>query len=238
MILIPDLETVIILVPRTGTRALKRGIAARWPNAIHLYRHMEADGVPQGYDRWRKVGVVRHPVERLWSLYKYLQRFGIDHCQEHEAAYTAAMRASVDRPFDDWLLHNERPFTSPYDSAGLGRFYPFYCCRHPLPENRKSQWVYLRPDLGTQIFTHDNIGDLHDLLDVETPTINGTAPTLPPLLSDAAQAYVNRWFSWDFTAWASPEWAQTLRQNGCKKDLPPFYINPLGAAPELAGGAQ
>lgn len=238
MILIPDIETVVILVPRTGTRALKRGIAQRWPNAIHLYRHMEADGVPQGYDRWRKVGVVRHPIDRLWSLYKYLQRFGIDHCQEHEEAYTSAMRASVERPFDDWLMHNERVFTSPYDSAGLGRFYPFYCCRHPLPENRKSQWVYLRPDLGTEIFTHDNIGDLHELLDVETPLINGTAPSPTPELTADVSDYVRRWFNWDFAACANPSWAQGLRQNGCKRDLPPYYINPLGVSEPKIGDAK
>ncbi|MBL3684559.1 hypothetical protein F2981_16960 [Sinorhizobium meliloti] len=44
----------------------------KYPRSTLIYRHMEADGVPAGYDRWRKVGVVRHPVERLWSLYKFL----------------------------------------------------------------------------------------------------------------------------------------------------------------------
>ena len=72
-----------------------------------LYRHMEADGVPHGYDRWRKVGVVRNPVDRLWSLYKYLQRFGLDWCAEHDETYTARMRASVEQPFEQWLIGND-----------------------------------------------------------------------------------------------------------------------------------
>jgi len=200
MILIPEIETVVILVPRTGTRALKRAVAERYPCSIPLYRHMEADGVPHGYDRWRKVGCLRHPVGRLWSLYKYLKRFGIDYCYEHAAAYTAAQRASVDRPFDDWLLHNERVFTSPYDSAGTGQFYPGYACRHPLPENRKSQFVYLRPDLGTEIVKFDEVDVLHRMLDVSPPHLNASEHSSIPELSREARDYVTRWFDWDFRA--------------------------------------
>jgi hypothetical protein len=90
-------EARCILTPRTGTRALKRAIAERYPQSFMLYRHMEADGVPQGYDRWPKIGVVREPVARLWSLYKYLKRFGLDFCEEHDTTYTAKMRQSVER---------------------------------------------------------------------------------------------------------------------------------------------
>jgi hypothetical protein len=200
MILVPELKTVVILTPRTGTRALKAALGARFPSALMLYRHMEADGVPQGYDRWRKVGVAREPVERLWSLYKYLKRFGLDFCEEHDATYTAAMRQSVDRPFEEWLLRNETVFTSPYDSAGLGRFYPAYTVRHPLPENRKSQFVYLRPDLGTEVIPYRDVARLYATLDVEPLRMNGTPDDPPPALSMGARAYVERWFQWDLEA--------------------------------------
>lgn len=199
MILVPEIETVVILTPRTGTRSLKRAIAERYPASQMIYRHMEADGVPFGYDRWRKVGVVRDPVDRLWSLYKYLVRFGLDWCQEHDETYTARMRASVGQPFEEWLLHNELAFTTPYDSAGLGRFYPAYACRHPLPENRKSQFVYLRPDLGTTVYRFDEIAAFHTELGVDPPRLNGTTEQLPPEISAEAQAYVARWFEWDLS---------------------------------------
>jgi hypothetical protein len=200
MILIPELRTIVILTPRTGTRALKRAIAHRYPQAMMIYRHMEADGVPHGYDRWSKVGVVRDPVDRLWSLYKYLKRFGLDFCEEHDRAYTAKMRQSVEAPFDQWLLNNETVFTSPYDSAGLGRFFPAYTVLHPLPENRKSQFVYLRPDLGTEVVPYSDIARLHTALDVTPPRLNGTAEEPVPPLSGEAEAYVRCWFRWDLEA--------------------------------------
>ncbi|MFW2829895.1 hypothetical protein [Sphingomonas sp. ID0503] len=201
MILIPDLKTVVILTPRTGTRSLKRAIAERYPESMMLYRHMEADGVPHGYDRWRKVGVVRNPIDRLWSLYNYLQHFGINFAQEHDTTYTARMRASVGMPFEAWLLNNEAVFTSPYDSAGLGRFFPAYACRHPLPENRKSQFIYLRPDLGTSIYRYREIGLLHDELGVDpVHTENATGQDKAPALSETAMDYVRRWFAWDMGA--------------------------------------
>ena len=71
MILIPEIETIVILVPRTGSGSLKRAILKTYSKAHVLYRHMEADGVPHGYDRWRRVGVARNPLDRLWSLYKF-----------------------------------------------------------------------------------------------------------------------------------------------------------------------
>lgn len=200
MILIPERQTIVILTPRTGTRSLKRAIAARYPQAMMLYRHMEADGVPHGYDRWSKVGVVRHPVDRLWSLYKYLKRFGLDFCEEHDREYTAKMRASVEKPFNDWVVHNETVFTSPYDSAGLGRFFPAYTVRHPLPENRKSQFVYLRPDLGTEVVPYHQIDQLFAALDVEPPRLNASPDEPKPAISAEAWAYCERWFKWDFEA--------------------------------------
>jgi hypothetical protein len=194
MMLIPEIATVVILTPRTGSGSLRRAIAARYPKAMLLYRHMEADGVPQGYDRWPKVGVVRDPVERLWSLYKFIA----DLSAHHEPAYVAAQRASVQgMPFERWIVENQVVFTSPYDSAGLGRFYPQYTVRHPLPENIKSLHYYLRPDLGTQVYRFDQLAELERRLDVSLGRTNNTPESPVPELGAAARDHVGRFFAWD-----------------------------------------
>lgn len=200
MLIVPEIQTVVLLVPRTGSRSLKNALLEKYPQAFLLYRHMEADGVPQGYDRWRRVGIVRKPVDRLWSLYKYLKDFGIAWAVDHDTAYTTAMRKSVEVPFEEWLLHNELVFTSPYDSRGNGRFYPAYCCRHPLPENRKSQFMYLRPDLGTKVVRYEDADHLFHDLSISPVALNKTERTQMPELSPVALDYVQKWFAWDFAA--------------------------------------
>ncbi len=194
MILVPELETVIILVPRTGSGSLRRAIASTYPRSKLIYRHMEAV-VPAGYDRWKKVGVVRQPVKRLWSLYKFLRSFSGD----HDEAYIASMRASVDVSFSDWLLNNKTPFTSPYDSAGFGRYWPEYTVRHPVPENRKSQFMYLRPDLGTEILQFRDLASIANRFGVELSHHNGTDGEAMPPLTDEARAHCDRVFAWDYT---------------------------------------
>lgn len=198
MILIPEIQTVVILVPRTGSGSLKRAIAKKYPRSMLLYRHMEADGVPQGYDRWSKLGVIRQPTDRLWSLYKFLRSFD----GPYEPAYIAAQRASVaDMDFSAWIVNNAIPFTHPYDSSGDGRFFPGFTVRHPLPETKKSQHFYLRPDLGTVIYRFDELNVLASTLGIDLERHNHTDAERRPALSQRAIDHMARYFAWDYTAW-------------------------------------
>jgi hypothetical protein len=195
MIIIPERQLVVLLVPRTGSGSLRRAIEQRYPKAMMLYRHMEGDGVPHGYNHWGKIGVLRHPLERLWSLYKFMSTFN----GTYDPAYISAMRKSVRVPFSEWITNNETVFTSPYDSAGLGRFWPMYTVLHPLPENRKSQWQYLRPDLGTQMFSYERIRDIELYLDILLPRHNETSKSEGmPIVSHEAQVHMFKWFEWDY----------------------------------------
>ncbi|HEV2747730.1 MAG TPA: hypothetical protein VGW34_10595 [Allosphingosinicella sp.] len=213
MIIVPEIETVVILVPRTGTRSLKLAVAAAYPRSMMIYRHMEADGVPLGYDRWRRVGVVRDPVDRLWSLYKFVQimRGERDGLGKWEPAYVEAQRRSVELPFSDWLTDNQTVFTSPYDSAGMNRFWPGYTVRHPLPETRKSQFLYLRPDLGTRIYRFDELEQLGSALGVDLGHHHKTDGA-PPQLSAAAVEHVQRYFAWDLEQSRAPLQSTTLER--------------------------
>ncbi len=201
MIIVPEIETVLILVPRAASRSLRRAVEARYPKAMTIYRHMEADGVPAGYDRWPRLGVVRHPVDRLWSLYKFLQRFDGDYVQE----YVERQRRSVAMPFNDWLLTNEVVFTSPYSTIDGERYWPFFNVLHSLPENRKSQFMYLRPDLGTTIYRFEDLQTLGAHLDIDLPHTHETGAERVPALSDEAWNHIERFFAWDLKAVEGPE---------------------------------
>lgn len=198
MILIPELDTVVILVPRTGTTALKHAIRDKYPDSFMLYRHMEADGVPHAYDRWQKVGVIRDPVERLFSLYKYCREFSKHRTGPKFEAYRKAHEAATACDFNEWLLTNKLPFNNQYDSATPDRVHPLYACLHSIPENRKSQHLYLRPELDTRIFAYEDLNGLGDFLGVDLPHTNASTPMDMPTLTPEAVAHCYNWFKWDF----------------------------------------
>lgn len=198
MILIPQREIVLVLTPRTGSGSLKRAVMECYPGAIQLYRHMEADGVPHGYDRWQKVGVVRNPIDRLWSLYKFLGNMDGPYAPE----YLAEQRNSVKMSFPLWITENRVVFTSAFDSGQMGRYYPNYAVRHPMPETLKSQFMYLRPDLGTKVFRYEDMGELAVFLGVRDrleigERRNATQPRMRPVLTAEAMAHVNRVCRWE-----------------------------------------
>lgn len=215
MILIPEIETVAILVPRTGSRSLKGAILNRYGNAMMLYRHMEADGVPQGYERWRKIGVMRHPVDRLWSLYKYLLSMPINpDCQilrDNHAEWVIEQHrgATAHETFSDWIVNNQTSFSKPF--YGDGKFAPLFTVRNAMPETRKSQFMHLRPDLGTDIIRFERLDILQQELDVTLPHANRTEKSATPAITAEAADHVRRFFRWELMRggyWINQEGAE------------------------------
>jgi hypothetical protein len=198
MIIIPELETIVILPPRTGTTAVKNAVLAKYPDAMMIYRHMEADGVPHAYDRWTKIGMFRDPIDRLYSLYKYCQQFSKHRPGEKFAAYKRAHEMATSVDFSTWLLTNDLPFNNQYDSADPRKTYPKYACLHSIPENRKSQFLYLRPDLGTEIWPFFDIEFFGKRLGVKLEKTNESGGAANPELTPEAMKHVQYWHAWDF----------------------------------------
>lgn len=199
MLIIPEIETVVILPPRTGSGSLYRAVLKEFPNAFMPYRHMEADGVPFGYDRYRRLGVLRRPLLRMWSLYKYLKTFGDDH-QAHghfENYYRSRKDSVAGLTFEQWLVRNTLPFSVHVDD--LGKVRPLFMQKHMMPENRKSQHYYLRPDLGVEIVPYcPQASFIGALLGIEVPkTNNVTGGSGPDPLSVEAREFLLHFHRWD-----------------------------------------
>lgn len=146
MLVVPEQESILILPPRTGSTSLHHAIRETFPQSFLLYRHAERDAIPPGYESYSVVGFVRHPLPRMWSLYKFI--CSLDPMGSAKWAQEEVMRLleSVQgKTFEDWLLHNDRPFL-PSDTVHPG----LYQLRH-TPENKRSQADYLLPDRGTTI---------------------------------------------------------------------------------------
>lgn len=202
MIIVPEIQKVLITPPRTGSTGICQAIIAKYPNAMWLYRHMEADGVPHGYDRWERHCIVRHPIYRLWSMYKYLI---------HGTHGTETWRGTVQkdaRSHDDfyhWMIHGTLPFIHPYWYNPSMKVDPRYMVLHHLPEQRKSQWIYARPDLGTIVHDFKTIDNVYRIFGMEPGTrVNASHPMglraivslSEPQRSEVIE-HMQAWFEWE-----------------------------------------
>lgn len=199
MFIIPEISTIVIMPPRTSSGTLKRAIKQQYPKAWMPYRHMEASGIPDGYTIWRKVALVRKPLDRLWSLYTFLRTASF---KDHSPSYTARMRASVQRDFIDWVLNNEIPFTDPWDDNG--NFNPLYNVQQRIPENRRSQYQIVRPDLGTHCYRfEDQLDDFYGTIGLERPgesgsyNVTGSAGIERPELTIRLCNHIVKYMKWD-----------------------------------------
>jgi len=198
MIIIPEIRTIVLQPPRTGTSTLRRALLDRYPHAMSLYRHMERDGIPAGYETWRMFCQVRHPFERLRSLYAYMRNF------KPTGAMTAAgqavharLKADTDRAFVDWLERSTETFSNPrLPDGGID---PYGCVRTRLPIARKSLWHWARPDLGpVEFLPLENIRRIETLLDIRMGRLNASDPLAEPLRRcPRVQAHLDRHFAWD-----------------------------------------
>lgn len=197
MLIVPELHAIFILPPRTGSDSLSLALMRAHPSAYLLYRHAEATLVPAGYEAWRKVGFVRHPLARLWSLWKYCSIIA-------DGEVLPMFRAEVDRiaksvegkSFEQWVLTNEELFL-PAD----GKIPLLHQASH-VPETRKSQWDYLRPDLGTIVLNFADLPrhmkawqlDGADVKHGETPH----SDFMPPL-SAKLKKHLLKYHKWDMS---------------------------------------
>lgn len=193
MLVVPELHAIFIFPPRTGSDTLCLELMRMHPNAFLLYRHGEADLVPPGYESWRKVGFVRHPFARLWSLFKYCAT--MPDIQAHPALEQEIARVAQSvqgKSFEQWVLTNEELFL-PADSG-----IPILHQKHHIPETRKSQEVYLRPDLGTVILRFQDLPEHMGAWGLDASKKRGSTPSpAVPKMTKKLKKHMLKYFPWD-----------------------------------------
>lgn len=190
MIIIPELKKVVLCPPKTASTSLVAAVKKAHPKAFIPYRHGEAGMIPIGYDTWAKVGLVRDPVDRLYSLYCYLRDFDHPNCSIH----SHRMRGSVHGvTFSDWVLNNKDIFSYGFTGASIPS--PYYLTSMAMPENRKPQTLTLRPDLGTKVWLFEDLTSFAESLGVELPS---KTPTTAPRIRAAARRTVAFYFKPDY----------------------------------------
>lgn len=145
----------------------------------------------------------RHPVDRMRSLYRYMSVI-----MDHDQDYIHDLRRSVEgKSFSEWLVTNQTLFSQPMPLHSE-TFLPFYCQRHLLPENRKSQFMYLRPDLGTEIYNYSNLQRLEKDLDISlgARVVNRTNRNLNLPMTDEADQHMARYHGRDLMFNAYGTW--------------------------------
>jgi hypothetical protein len=173
MLIVPEHNAIFIFPPRTGSTTLHYAIRDVCPLSILLYRHAERDAIPPGFEAFKVFGFVRHPLARMWSLYKFLCQLDPEKSATWAQGQVMTLLESVQgKTFETWLLHNEELFLP----AMTG--HPGLYQRHYMPETTKSQWHYLRPDLGTEILPFADLANWMQHLGIPATHLNKTTHRL------------------------------------------------------------
>lgn len=180
MLIIPSIETVIIQPPRTGSESVAVAVKARYADALHPFKHMELDGIPDEYLGYKKVGIFRAPDERLWSWYKKLEAA----MSKHNVALP---------PFESWLSTSDSTVTK---SA------PFRQTIYDVPETVKSLMYYYASRIGRDstidLYAFNDLPAFFASFDLDPVHINETVESAVPQ-SPELEAHLKLYFAWDLS---------------------------------------
>lgn len=193
MIIIPEIETVVLQPPRTGSSTVKDEILERYPKAFALYRHMEYAGLPMGYGLWRVVCQVREPCARMESLFKYMRAPELR--GDTDPMWLAEVKKATSRGFKHWLLEDGYVFANPTPSAGKA-YRPRYQVAFPWREQVKSQGLWAAQ--ATHLLHYESLGEsAADLLGIQIKVRRGATSPETFIWDNEMGTHMRRWHSWD-----------------------------------------
>lgn len=195
MIIIPELETVLLQPPRTGTTSIREAVLKKYPKAFAPYRHMEYAGIPVGYERWRVVCQVRNPYQRMVSLFNYMKNPEVR--EDTDPVWIEKVKAETTLGFSHWLRNGSFVFANPAASDAKP-FRPRHMCLYPLPEQQKSQSFYGK--FANSFLYFENLAlDAEKFLNIDAADIpvRGSTDNLPYDFSVEDIKFMYKWHAWD-----------------------------------------
>jgi hypothetical protein len=131
---------------------------------------MEMIGGPSGIkEAYHQVVMVRHPIDRLYSMYQYMRTYESNNNPE----WIKSVREDSDRSFSDWLLSSTHLFVT----NDIGRPNARYEQVKSTPAVQKSAVSgYGDPGYGfTRTYLKlENISDIEESFDIKLPHFNVT----------------------------------------------------------------
>lgn len=193
MIIVPEIETVILQPPRTGSSSVKDAVLAKYKSAFMLYRHMEYAGLPSGYDRWRVICQVREPHRRLESLFKYMRDPELR--GDTDPVWLESVRKATEKGFEHWLLHDQYIFANPTPS-GYKAYRPRYQVNYAWREQIKSQSLYAK-EADELLFFESLVESAQRMLGIELDVKRGATEPEKFKWTPEMEAHLQKWHQWD-----------------------------------------
>jgi hypothetical protein len=150
-----------------------------------------------GYD-WTFVYCLRDPVERLKSLWRYMQNVNPTRNPAAPPWWMSAQNRDADKPFSDWVMQSTSTFSSPNHDQDT-----YHAVAFQMPAVNKSATQYLK-GIGSrplQVLRCYNETDLSNILNIGTvPHINKSTPSKwDDSVTDAALASIRMYHHFDYS---------------------------------------
>ena len=189
--------------PRSGSTALKKTVLEVYKNASCPHRHGEVvlfnrnAPVSYGYD-WTFVYCLRDPVERLKSLWRYMQNVSPQRNPAAPPLWIREQNLDADKPFSDWVMQSTSKFSSSNHDEDT-----YHAVAFQMPAVHKSATQYLK-GIGSrplQVLRAYNEKDLSNILQIGTvPHINQSTPSKwDDSVTDEALASIRMYHHFDYS---------------------------------------
>jgi hypothetical protein len=203
MLVIPELHKVVIMPPRSGSTALKAAVLSKYKEAFCPHRHGEVVMFnryhqPSWEYEWTFVYCLRDPVERLKSLWRYMQNVNPQRNPAAPSWWIRQQNRDADRPFSDWVMQSTSTFSAPDNDQDV-----YHAVAFQMPAVHKSATQYLQ-GIGNrplQVLRCYNETDLTNILQIGTvPHINQSTPSKwDDSVTDEALASIRMYHHFDYS---------------------------------------